>query len=398
MSPRPISRSADLQGLVDDGYEVGIDSGHLVIHNVPYVDQHCEVRRGKLVAELALAGDTTTRPRTHVVMFAGSHPCDSNGKPLGKIKHQSQHKQISGELSVDHSFSSKPVGSNGYDDYYHQMTTYIAIIEGPARALDPSATARTRGVVESGEEGVFNYADTASSRAGITALSDKLADHKVGIIGLGGTGSYVLDSVAKTPVPDIHLFDGDEFLQHNAFRSPGAPTIEELRERPNKAKFWAARYAPLRRGIHAHAFHITAENAGCLDPLGLGFVFVCIDQADAKRPIIARLEELGIPFIDVGMGLELTDGKLHGQLRVTTSTPERRNHVHEKKRIGLNGGDADGVYSHNIQIAELNQMNAAQAVIRWKKWCDFYLDLEGEHHSIYILDGNLLINEDKEEE
>ncbi|WPZ35829.1 ThiF family adenylyltransferase [Thalassobaculum sp. OXR-137] len=380
---------------MDDGYEVGIDAGHLVIHNVPYVDARLEVRRGKLVAELALAGDATTRPRTHVVMFAGSHPCDTTGKPLNKIKHQSQRKQISEGLNVDHSFSSKPVGSNGYEDYYHQMTTYIAIIEGPARAIDPSATTRTCGVVEAEDDGVFNYADTASSRAGISALSGKLTGHKVGIIGLGGTGSYILDTVAKTPVPDIHLFDGDDFLQHNAFRSPGAPTIDELRAKPNKAEYWAARYAPMRQGIHAHGFHITAQNAGCLDPLDLGFVFICIDKADAKRPIIAKLEELGIPFIDVGMGLELTDGKLHGQLRVTMSTPARRTHVHEKKRIGLTGGDADGVYSHNIQIAELNQMNAALAVIRWKKWCAFFLDLEGEHHSIYTLDGNLIINEDK---
>lgn len=76
------------------------------------------------------------------------------------------------------------------------------------------------------------------------------------------------------------------------------------------------------------------------------------------------------------------------------STPEKRAHVREKKRIGMTGRDADGVYSHNIQIAELNALNAALAVIRWKKWCGFYLDLEGEHHSIYTLDGNNIINED----
>lgn len=393
---RPINRSADLQELVDDGYEVGIESGHLVIHNVPYVDEQREVKRGKVVAKLDLAGDVTTRPSSHVAMFAGSHPCDRNGNPLEKIKHQSQRKQINDKLTVDHSFSSKPVGGNGYDDYYHQMTTYIAIIEGPARAIDPTATARTYRVIETGEDDVFNYADTASSRAGITALSGKLTRHKVGIIGLGGTGSYVLDMVAKTPVPEVHLFDGDDFLQHNAYRSPGAPTIAELNARQNKAEYWAERYAPMRRGIHAHAFHLDADNAACLERLGLGFVFICVDRGDVKQPIIEKLEELGITFVDVGMGLELTDGKLQGMLRVTTSTPDMRAHVRDKKRIGLTGGGADGVYSHNIQIAELNALNAALAVIRWKKWCGFYLDLEGEHHSIYTLDGNNIINEDTE--
>ena len=396
MSPRLINHSADLQRLVDDGYEVGIDSGHLVIHNVPYLNEGREVNRGKLVAKLDLAGDVTTRPGTHVTMFSGSHPCDADGNPLRKIRHQSKRKQISDELTVDHSFSSKPVGGNGYDDYYHQMTTYIAIIEGPARGIDPTATARTHRVIVSTENDVFNYADTASSRAGIAALCGKLATHKIGIIGLGGTGSYVLDLTAKTPAPEIHLFDGDDHLQHNAFRSPGAATIDELNARQNKAEYWAKRYAPMRRGIHPHAFYIDADNADCLERLGLGFVFVCVDRGDVKQPIVEKLEELGIPFVDVGMGLELTDGKLHGQLRVTTSTPEMRAHVRDKKRIGLTGGDADGVYSHNIQIAELNALNAALAVIRWKKWCGFYLDLEGEHHSIYTLDGNNIINEDTE--
>ena len=43
--------------------------------------------------------------------------------------------------------------------------------------------------------------DTASARAGLIGLNRKLVGESVGIVGLGGTGSYVLDLVAKTPVP-----------------------------------------------------------------------------------------------------------------------------------------------------------------------------------------------------
>ena len=114
-----------------------------------------------------------------------------------------------------------------------------------------------------------------------------------------------------------------------------------------------------------------------------------------KRPIIEKLEELGIPFVDVGMGIELVDDQLQGIVRVTTSTAKKREHVRNKKRIGLSGGDADDVYSQNIQIAELNALNAALAVIKWKKLFGFYLDLENEHFSTYTLDGNLIINEDR---
>ncbi len=51
-------------------------------------------------------------------------------------------------------------------------------------------------------------------------------------------------------------------------------------------------------------------------------------------------------------------------------------------------------YSRNIQIADLNALNAALAVIKWKKFCGFYRDLACERFTTYAIDGNKLINED----
>lgn len=392
MSPSPISRSPDLCALADDGYDIGIVSGHLVVRDVPYVNADGQVKRGILVSTLDLAGDVTTRPSTHVVMFAGEYPCDRNGRQLVKIKCGTERKVISEGLVVDHSFSSKP--TDGYRDYHHKMTTYAAIISGPAEAIDPGATPRPRRVTEAGDaDSVFKYVDTASSRVGIAAVSGKLALNSVAIIGLGGTGSYILDLIVKTPVREIHVFDGDDFLQHNAFRSPGAPSLEELKAIPKKVRHHADRYGLMRNGIVEHDVNVDASNAKVLE--GMDFVFICIDRGEAKRPIVEKLEELGTPFVDVGMGVEYVDDQLQGIVRVTASTPGKRDHVRDKKRIGLTGGDADGVYSRNIQIAELNALNAALAVIKWKKLFGFYRDLENEHFSAYTLDGNWIVNEDR---
>lgn len=73
-------------------------------------------------------------------------------------------------------------------------------------------------IADSANETVFQYIDTNSSRANIEMINMKLERQKIAIIGLGGTGAYILDMVAKTPVKEIHLFDGDSFDQHNAFR------------------------------------------------------------------------------------------------------------------------------------------------------------------------------------
>jgi hypothetical protein len=323
----------------------------------------------------------------------GDHPCNKDGSEIAKIKHQSAETRLDRDLVVHHSFSSKPT-TGSYNDYYDKMTTYATIIASPAQSIDPNVTARTFPVIESTEdESVFNYIDTASSRAGINVVMRKLELGTIGIVGLGGTGSYVLDLVAKTPVRDIHLFDGDKFLQHNAFRSPGGPSVEELRKRPQKVAYWRDRYSTMRRRIVAHDGYIDASNVDQLR--AMDFVFLCLDTGAAKRLIIETLENAGIAFIDVGMGVYLVEEALAGVLRVTTSTAEQRDHVRSKSRISFADGDGNNEYSQDIQIADLNALNAALAVVKWKKLRGFYLDLEKEHHSTYTIDGNTLINDDQ---
>jgi hypothetical protein len=272
------------------------------------------------------------------------------------------------------------------------MTSYARIISHPADAIDPAATAMTFLPIPTGEEdSVFHYFDTASSRAGITASSQKLALGKVAIVGLGGTGSYVFDMVAKTPVKEIHLFDGDKFFNHNAFRAPGAPSLEQLNEQQSKVIYFRDIYAKMRRGIVPHPYYIDASNVEELR--GMDFVFLCVDGRGEKRQIVERLQEWGIPFIDVGMGVELQDGMLGGVLRVTTVTPSKGDHVPTRISFPADAGEDD--YSSNIQIADLNALNATLAVIRWKKLFGFYRDLDREHHSTYTIDGNMLTNEDR---
>lgn len=242
------------------------------------------------------------------------------------------------------------------------------------------------------DDAVFNYMDTASSRAGIGAATDKLRRlQSVCIIGIGGTGSYVLDLIAKRPVNAIHIFDGDTLLTHKAFRSPGAPSLDELRAKPKKVDHLAAIYSRMRKRIVPHGICIGPEE---LPLLGVAqFVFLCIDAGPAKRLIVDHLIGAKITFIDVGMGINPVDGSLGGILRTTFVAPITSSHV--DARISIAQDDIDNDYPQNIQVADLNALNAVLAVIRWKKWAGFYRDLEGEHNSSYVLDTNTLINEDQ---
>ena len=114
----------------------------------------------------------------------------------------------------------------------------------------------------------------ASSRAGVdTSVFRALS---IGIVGLGGTGVYVLDLVAKTPVGEIGCYDGDVLLQHNAFRAPGVITLEDLEAAPNKAEYWTTVYRRFRRGLTSHPYRIDEDNVGELSQHD--FVFVCVDE------------------------------------------------------------------------------------------------------------------------
>ena len=386
MSHQLIGLSPDLRRLREAGYSVRIVSNYLVVDDVPYVTDQRQVETGTLVSELTLAGDVTNKPETHVVMFSGKMPCDSAGHPLTRIAHSTKNQKIAPGLAVSYQFSSKPAG--GYANYYDKMTTYVTLLCGPAQALDPNATPLKYKVIEDDDEdSVFHYADTASSRVGITAVSQKLAIGPVAIIGVGGTGAYIEDLVAKTPVREIHLFDEDLFLQHNAFRSPGAPSLETLRTVPVKSVYFRDIYSNMRRDIFSHD-HVSMATDDELQ--SMEFAFVAVDNGAARQFIVQKLRECEIPFIVVGMGLLEVEGSLLGQLMVATWTGPDDDNVLDRISYADTG---ENDYSTNIQIADLNSLNATLAVIKWKKTLGFYQDLEGENLSYYLVNGNCIINE-----
>lgn len=389
MLATPINLSPDLQRLQNEGYEIEIRRGigvHLLLHNLPYVNSQRQVLRGTLVTPLSLNNDMTITPLdNHQTWFIGEHPCNNDGSEIFGIKHGSQKQDLGDAIMVDHSFSSKPRNGAKYSDYYSKMTTYAEIISAPARSLQPEVKAQNfKVILENEESSIFHYADTASTRAGIGAIAEKLATQKIAIIGLGGTGSYILDLVAKTHVKEIHLFDGDEFCQHNAFRAPGAPSCEELIN-PPKVEYFANMYSKMRCGIMPHGEYLTSVN---IDQLAaFSFVFICVDKPVVRKLIIDALHDYQIPFIDVGMDVKLSQkDSLMGQCRTTLSTPQKNDHIAE--RISFGDARANDLYASNIQVAELNALNAAFAVIKWKKHYGFYLDEKHEHSSIFTLSTN----------
>lgn len=379
MSRRPIALSPDLLRLQNEGYDLDIRGGFLLVRDVPYVDAQRVVRRGILISKLELSGDKTNRPADHVAYWTGDHPCHSDGRKITAIENGSAAQMLREGVKADFTFSAKAA----YRDYHHKMTGYIARITGEAVLIDGTADARTYPAIPA-EDGVgpFKYVDTASSRAGIAAVNARVAGQRIGIAGLGGTGTYILDFVVKTEVAEIRVIDGDVFSQHNAFRAPGAPTLEELQARPKKVERFGPLYGNMHNGIVIHDVFLDDSNLHLLD--GLDFVFVCIDRGPVKKAIVERLTVNGTPFVECGMGVVMVDDRLAGIVRVTASTAQTR--AQAAPHISYTDeNDGANEYATNIQIAELNALNAAMAVIHWKKIFGIYHDTRNTVYAGYSL-------------
>ncbi len=143
----------------------------------------------------------------------------------------------------------------------------------------------------------------------------------------------------------------------------------------------------MRKNIIPHPSNVTLDNVADLKQMD--FVFLCI-EGTSKKAIVDYLVTNGIAFVDVGMGLHVTDNKkLDGQIRVTTCTPGYKDHLATRIDFATH---EENEYSRNIQIAELNALNAAFAVIKWKKLWGFYGQVDNEHHLTYAISLSLLTN------
>lgn len=385
MSSVRINHNPDLKRLWDEGYNLEVTAeGYLLVKDIPYVNDQRELRRnGVLVTLLSLNMDKTIKPASHEAFFIGDQPCNSNGTPIKIVI--GAHKQLTTNLIVDYHLSAK----DDYLDYYEKVTRYISIITNHAEAINESVTAKTFMFIEQDPEvrSVYNYIDTNSSRAEISPISEKLAGQKIGIIGLGGTGSYILDFVAKTPVEEIHLFDSDNFLQHNAFRAPGAIKKERFNEHLKKVEYFSDIYSAMHRNIVPHVYDITSQNVTELH--NFSFVFISMDSGPQKSDIISYLENMKIPFIDCGLGMANINNSLRSQLRITSSSNLKNDHVRKYVSFSKSGDD---LYDKNIQVADLNCLNAIMAIIKWKKIYGFYHDLDKEHHCTYVSFTNEFTN------
>lgn len=393
------SRNPDLLRLLEKGYALSIDSVHLVIRDIPYLDAQGDLQWGALVGQLTFEDQTKVRPLNHQFYFSGPRPYGLDGQPirgLGGGDAQLALSEHCRDVVVRQIFSHK-LKENGqprsYVDHFEKVESHVAMVCGPAMEKFDVTPYTFREYEEEPENSVFKLRDTLTSRAEITDLSKLFENDVIAIIGLGGSGAYVLDYMVKTPVREIRGFDSDDFYVHNAFRSPGRLDVEEGAElRRPKAEVYQKRYENFRHGLNIKSQFIDETSGADLD--GVTFAFVAVDKGSARKAILDLLIAKNIPFVDVGMGLRRVQDRISGTVRTTYFPLDGGQAVRDKRYVPETDPPED-VYKSNVQIAELNALNAALAVLRFKQVRGFYAGPLAADHLLLTLDNLSLLSPDE---
>lgn len=400
MFQKLVSHNEDIDNLVEKGYAVAFDGNYLIIRDIPYLDHERALQIGAIVSKIVFIDLERIKPDDHQIFFAGSEPHGLDGNPipnLGGGPAQLAMGENSNDIVVQRSFSNKPK-NNGifrdFKDFFEKIESYVAIISAPATELYNATPYTYRAVKEVVPDSIFKLHDTLTSRAEISDLSAKFRNDVVAIIGLGGTGSYILDFLVKTPVKEIRAFDKDLFHIHNAFRSPGKVDLAEFNK--SKTEVYRSRYDNFRNGLSFE--HKMIDSSCGKDFDGVTFAFVCVDKGSSRAGVFDLLISKGIPFIDVGMGLKRKDAKLKGMIRMTYYSTKHGQNI-RKKQLAEENDVQNDLYRTAIQISELNALNACLAILKFKQIRGFYTESTPFYHLLFELGdiditGASEINED----
>lgn len=383
MHAKPAALETALAPFVKAGLQVSVVGSHLLLHKVPVVVANRRILLITMISTFIHTENSVTPPDTHQVWINGPMPCMSDGQEIPTLNCTAQITEVAPGVPGTRHLSSKASDYCGYANHFELMMFYWRLFTDQARVIDRHATLPLGpgGVSVAPANSPFAYPDAMSARGNFSTQTARLAQSRVAIVGLGGTGSYLLDQLAKTPVHEIHLFDGDTFDMHNAYRAPGAAKESDFGKM--KVDYFQEVFSHMHRGIKPHPVYVTDENAAILETFA--FVFVCVDKGVARKLICGLLAQAKVPFIDCGMDLTISKaGEIFGTVRITMASDAKMDHIWT--RLPTMDASGDALYESNIQIADMNSMNALLAIQRWKQYLGFYAQSNPWHHLEYVVD------------
>lgn len=129
---------------------------------------------------------------------------------------------------------------------------------------------------------------------------------RVGIVGLGGTGSIVAQQLAHLGIEDLLLLDPDQVETTNLNRLVGARTADVGQPKVGVAQKLIEQINPQARVILGEESALLAPVAARL--LDVDFVFGCTDSQGSRSVLNQLAYQFLLPMIDMGVSIVAADG------------------------------------------------------------------------------------------
>ena len=354
------------------GWTIELGQNRISVRGVPYRKKDGEAGTCQVLVETQDDGQTMKAPEngsgaSHAAVLIGvsqGHAYQATGEAVGNVLWTDNANQCVISIKRD---------EGEYVNAWHALFVYTATIAGEVGLEDRDQVER-----------VFKFEIEGEDSREMKAWRNRARGQRVAIVGLGGVGLWILDLMSKTYVKEIRIWDGDVIEGRNLLRAPGWAGQDAIGK--NKAQYFGEHYQRMREGISIHAEYWQPDDHS--DVLrDLDFVFVAIDKEATRTALCSSLEELGIPFIDVGMGIELRKGQVRGSCQVFFSGEDPG-----RWRIGIPTVEGAGEEDYyDLQLADMGGLNAALAVGTWRRHIGQYEAEEKDWLIRYLMESSDLI-------
>ncbi len=142
----------------------------------------------------------------------------------------------------------------------------------------------------------------------------------IGVVGAGGTGSAVIEQLARLGVGTLSIFDGDRFDASNVNRVYGSHVSDIAQAKAQLAKQNIERIG-LGTKVHAYDEHITREKIAA-QLRNCDVIFGCTDKEIPRSILIQLSLRYLMPVIDMGVTIKSEENVISDVVgRVTTLMP-----------------------------------------------------------------------------
>lgn len=197
------------------------------------------------------------------------------------------------------------------------------------------------------EENFYSRTEKMIGEEGV----DRLKKSRVAIFGLGGVGSYAAESIVRAGVGSVILIDCDKISESNINRQLYALKSTVGMDKTAAAEQRIQDINP-ECEIIAYNIRITPENVSEVlsEKESCDYVVDAVDDVRAKKAIISRCAELGIPIISsMGTGNKLYPEKLKtADIYQTSVCPLARVMRHDLRKLGIE--KLKVVYSEELPV------------------------------------------------